>query len=213
MICDMDGYCGAAVGLAERRAKARNEALLDKLISQVEEGTKKPWNKLSASEKQEILAAGWTPGEYDDFGGNVRDIAGTYQDPALWFVGLISVGRLTPSTISFLQELLKPVNVTGTYVVYRLVENGVVRYIGITNDILRRTEQHFISRGWLIEPISGLENLSKYDARAVEQVLIEYYGLQHLYNQVNSISPNNPLYQKAIQRGTEILTNLGFFGP
>ena len=100
---------------------------------------------------------------------------------------------------------------TGSYTVYRLVENDVVRYIGQTNDFLRRAEEHLLYRGWRVSPIPGLENLSQYDARAVEQVLIEYYGLENLYNQINSIATTNPIYQEAIQRGTEILQRIGFF--
>ena len=100
---------------------------------------------------------------------------------------------------------------TGANVVYRLLENGTTRYVGITNDFFRRAGEH-LERGWSITPIQGLENLSRIDARAVEQTLIEYYGLGNLYNSINSIAASNPIYQQAIQRGTEILQTIGFFG-
>jgi filamentous hemagglutinin len=99
---------------------------------------------------------------------------------------------------------------TGTNVVYKYVENGVTRYVGITNNFSRRAAEHLRLRGWRIEPIYGLEHLSREDARAVEQVLIEYYGLWNLYNRINSIAASNPIYQDAIQRGREILKEIGF---
>lgn len=100
---------------------------------------------------------------------------------------------------------------TGVNVVYILVENGTTRYVGITNDFMRRATQHLSERGWIIRPIQGLEYLSRFDARAVEQVLIEHYGLQNLYNKINSISSTNPIYNAAIQRGKDILNTVGFF--
>ena len=63
-------------------------------------------------------------------------------------------------------------------------------------------------RDWNISPIPGLENLSRYDARSVEQVLIQKAGLPNLYNQINSIAASNSIYQDAIQRGIEILKGI-----
>jgi hypothetical protein len=54
--------------------------------------------------------------------------------------------------------------------------------------------------------------LSRYDARAVEQVLIEQYGLNNLYNQINSIASQNPIYSEAVRRGIEILYIIGYLG-
>jgi filamentous hemagglutinin len=99
---------------------------------------------------------------------------------------------------------------TGINTVYRLVENGTTRYVGITKDFYRRAGEHLRGSGWEIRPILGLENLSKLDARAVEQVLIEQYGLNNLYNQINSIASSNPIYSQAITRGLEILRTIGF---
>ncbi len=207
MVCDGEGHCGGRPGPT---AILTIDDILDSLS-----GKKIPFGQLTPRQQNTIKSAGWSLGEYNEFanGGNAIDVGGTLQDPAVWIVGLISAGKLTPSVISLLQGLFKPIETAGPYVVYRLVENGVTRYIGITNDIFSRTEQHFVYRGWLIEPIPGLENLSEFDARALEQALIEYFGLQNLYNQINSISPNNPIYQQAIQRGMEILRSIGFFGP
>jgi len=99
---------------------------------------------------------------------------------------------------------------TGTNVVYRMIENGKTKYIGITNNYYRRAEEHFRAKGWIIEPIPGLENLNRFDAKAMEQVLIEYYKLSNLYNKINSIASTNIIYNDAIERGKDILNTIGF---
>jgi len=48
------------------------------------------------------------------------------------------------------------------------------------------------------------------EARAVEQVLINKYGLTNLDNEINSIARNNPWYDEAIGIGNSILDSLGF---
>jgi len=100
---------------------------------------------------------------------------------------------------------------TGAHTVYRYVERGVTRYVGITNNFARRAAEHLTQREWNIERIPGLGNLSKSDARAVEQVLIEHYGLENIYNKINSIAASNSNYQEALQRGLEILNQAGIF--
>jgi hypothetical protein len=100
---------------------------------------------------------------------------------------------------------------TGSNTVYWYIENEIPRYIGQTSNYLLRAKTHFEMRGWIIKPIRGLRHLSEFDARAVEQVLIEHYGLENLYNKIYSIGTNNPFYQDAINRGMEILIRIGFF--
>ena len=97
---------------------------------------------------------------------------------------------------------------TGTNTVYRLVENGITKYVGITNNFGRRFLEHLSTHNWRVEPIDGLEQLSRFDARAVEQVLIEHFGLPNLYNQINCISNSNSIYSTAVQRGRDILNAL-----
>ena len=46
--------------------------------------------------------------------------------------------------------------------------------------------------------------------RAVEQLLIEQYGLSNLYNKKNSIVKINPIYEKAIQQAGEIMRVISF---
>jgi RHS repeat-associated protein len=101
---------------------------------------------------------------------------------------------------------------TGATTVYRYVENGITRYIGITDNFGRRAAEHLSQKNWNIEKIPGLDQLSRIDARAVEQVLIEHFRLENLANKINSISSSNPIYQEAIHRGTEILRLTGILG-
>ena len=100
---------------------------------------------------------------------------------------------------------------TGINSVYQYVENGITKYIGITNDFARRAAEHLQSSGYDIKRIPGLDQLSRYDVRATEQVLIEYHGLENLNNQINSIAASNPIYQDSIQRGAWILEQIGYF--
>jgi RHS repeat-associated protein len=90
--------------------------------------------------------------------------------------------------------------------------DGVTQYVGITNDIARRQAEHLASKGIQIEPL--FTNLSRYDARAVEQALIEIHRLSKnggtLINMINSISKNNPIYSEAIKRGYELLELIGY---
>jgi len=96
----------------------------------------------------------------------------------------------------------------GTNVVYRALNDaGQTVYIGITNNLERRTAQQLAEKGIVIDPIPGLTGLSRLDARSVEQVLIERARAsgEPLLNKINSIAPVNPIYQQAIERGTQIL--------
>jgi hypothetical protein len=101
---------------------------------------------------------------------------------------------------------------TGVNTVCGYVEEGVTKYYGITNDFARRSAEQLRALGGQIERIAGLTQLSRSDARAVEQVLIEYTGLPNLLNKINSIAQSNPIYPGAIERGNEILRSIGFFG-
>jgi len=122
--------------------------------------------------------------------------------------GSQAIGNLGQAANLAIQQGSQAIN-TGTNSVYSLVENGATRYFGITGNMGRRTAEHLSQRGWTVYPIDGLQNLSRFDARATEQVLIERYGLPNLYNHINSIAAKNPIYTQAIQRGKEILDIVG----
>jgi hypothetical protein len=59
-----------------------------------------------------------------------------------------------------------------------------------------------------------MQGLTRSDARAVEQALIEIHGLGKnggtLKNLINSISKLNPKYSKQVERGYELLKSIGY---
>lgn len=89
-----------------------------------------------------------------------------------------------------------------------------VQYVGITNEIARRAAEHLRLNGIRINKLMG--NLTREDARAVEQVLIEIHGLSKnggtLMNRINSIARSNPTYAAALRRGLELLESVGYTG-
>jgi RHS repeat-associated protein len=98
-------------------------------------------------------------------------------------------------------------------VVYRSVSAaGEVQYVGITNNLARRAAEQLADKGIQIEKLMG--DLSRSDARAVEQALIEIHGLGRdggtLINRINSIATSNPAYAGQIQRGYELLQSIGY---
>lgn len=104
-----------------------------------------------------------------------------------------------------------PAKSTLKYLVYLARGSKGVKYVGITSQFAIRYATHLRTKGIYIE--KALEGLSKADARAVEQVLIELHKLEKnggtLINKINSISKANPVYQESIKRGAEILKQAG----
>jgi hypothetical protein len=101
----------------------------------------------------------------------------------------------------------------GKNIVYTsLNEAGQVQYVGITNNLARRAAEHLAQKGIQIEKLLG--NLSRADARAVEQALIEIHGLGKnggtLLNQINSIAKTNSGYAEQLKRGYELLKQVGY---
>jgi len=101
-------------------------------------------------------------------------------------------------------------------VVYQSVKTGenAVQYVGITNNLSRRALEHLAEKGIKIEQIQKLGELSRGDARAVEQALIEIHKLGKeggtLLNKINSISRSNPQYADRLKRGLELLDEVGY---
>jgi RHS repeat-associated protein len=121
----------------------------------------------------------------------------------------------------FLQPELLPaeeVGVEGTYVVYEaLDESGEIIYVGITNNLERRAIEQAAEKDIIINGIEGAVNLTKAQARGVEQVLIEHYGLGgrlgqtgRLMNKINSIARTNPTYASATAYGKIFLQRIGY---
>ncbi len=93
---------------------------------------------------------------------------------------------------------------------------GEVDYVGVTGNIRRRAAEQFRLKGIEIRKIPGLSNLTRADARAVEQALIEFHGLSKsggtLLNKINSIARTNPAYAEQVKRGVELLKEAGYQG-
>jgi filamentous hemagglutinin len=104
----------------------------------------------------------------------------------------------------------------GVTSVYSAVENGVTKYVGITDNLPARAAAHLSQKGIAIREIPGLTGLARQDARAVEQVLIETHGLGKnggtLLNKINSISQQNPIYGGSISLGQQLLQDAGYPG-
>ena len=84
-----------------------------------------------------------------------------------------------------------------------------VPYYGITDDFTARSSAH--ARSWRkMTPgkVKGLENLSRYNARCVEQAIISSKGLQSLSNAINSVSPKRSDYTKMLANGQQLLQAL-----
>ena len=102
------------------------------------------------------------------------------------------------------------------YSVYTSVQNGVTRYVGITNDVIRRGNEHVREAGRIIQEIPGLTNLTRAEARAVEQALITHYGKLKdsagcLQNAINSVNPlRRDIHKQFIDKGIELLNKIGY---
>jgi hypothetical protein len=97
--------------------------------------------------------------------------------------------------------------------VYRSVNSqGQVQYVGLTNDVARRAVEHLRQSGFEIDKLLG--NLSRKDARAVEQALIEIHGLGKnggtLLNRINSLARTRPDFAALLRRGQELLQSIGY---
>ncbi|HET6915831.1 MAG TPA: polymorphic toxin-type HINT domain-containing protein, partial [Acidimicrobiales bacterium] len=96
--------------------------------------------------------------------------------------------------------------------VYLYAKNGVTKYVGITGSFARRFAEHLRINGFEIEKIPGLNNLTRQQARGVEQALIEHYKLENLFNKINSISRKNKKYKRLTDLGKQILNEVGYPG-
>jgi hypothetical protein len=93
---------------------------------------------------------------------------------------------------------------------------GNINYVGITNNVARRGAERLAEKGITINEIPGLTSLSRADARAVEQVLIEANGGPgggQLLNKINSIAVSNPAYASSIERGCHLLSAVSYSVP
>jgi predicted short-subunit dehydrogenase-like oxidoreductase (DUF2520 family) len=108
---------------------------------------------------------------------------------------------------------VKAIGQGGKNLVYQALNKaGQVEYVGITNSLARRAAEQLAQKGIRIGKLLG--NLSRADARAIEQALIEIHGLGKnggtLINKINSIGKSNPVYAEQLKRGYELLKQVGY---
>jgi len=124
----------------------------------------------------------------------------------------------TPNTPVPIETKMPVPREQGNISVYRSfnAKTGEVNYVGITNNLPRRYGEQYHKKGIKIQEIQGLSNLTKSDARAVEQALIEIHLLEKeggtLTNRINSIAQTNPKYAESVSRGAEILKEIDYDG-
>jgi hypothetical protein len=92
--------------------------------------------------------------------------------------------------------------------VYKIAKEGETTYVGITNNIARRSAEH----GADLKEVAG--GLTRNQARGVEQALIEHHGLASnggtLTNKINSISRANTIYHEAVTFGRMFLQSIHY---
>jgi len=122
----------------------------------------------------------------------------------------------TPKVVRRMARRVK--RAVGNTTIYRAVDGaGNVTYVGITDDLVARARAHMSKVGRRITPIFGLKNLTRADAHAVEQALIELHGRVikgggTLDNINDSIRRTKPYYKAAVERGRAILRDVGYDG-
>ena len=103
--------------------------------------------------------------------------------------------KATDRTLKAIKKAAKKLDEGDHYVYIARGSNGIIEYVGITNDFARRKAE-WAAKGRKIEQyINGLDRNS---VRIVEQTVIETFGMAknggRLTNKINSISTKNPLY-------------------
>ncbi|MEU9640577.1 DUF6531 domain-containing protein [Streptomyces sp. NPDC048188] len=130
------------------------------------------------------------------------------RNPLSW----LDVLGLAPCAKVIALRLWKARNNQGGYSVYHGFDaQGKKIYAGITNNMARRERQHIAKNYGIVrlQEVRGATGLKKWQARAIEQGLIEDVrasGLSRMKNgvsisQINSISPKRLIYGTAVRYG------------
>ena len=91
------------------------------------------------------------------------------------------------------QEMMETEGAIAPVVVYGLMVGGRVAYVGITNNLARRTAQHAANKAFTSVRTFGTSP-TRTGARVMEQNHINRYNtINNGWNRINSISPRNPL--------------------
>jgi RHS repeat-associated protein len=135
-------------------------------------------------------------------------VANPRDDPKQSLQNLVDASIFIPGIGEFrlLAEAGESVEVANV-VVYVARRGGKVIYVGITNNLERRAAQH--AGRFAIDAVPGLEGLTRLEARAFEQQLIDRYGLNNLLNKINSIARSNDVYDRALDFAASVFEALG----
>ncbi|TCI94780.1 DUF6443 domain-containing protein [Tenacibaculum sp. M341] len=157
--------------------------------------------------------------ETDEFITSMNKFRGEYLKNFLqilsvlnpWSIAFGPAAGVSPAVRALTTRSLTSTSPLANYV-YHTVEGGKTIYVGITNNLSRRAAEHLAQKGINIEPI--FNNLSRIDARSVEQALIEIHKLSKnggtLLNKINSIATKNPIYARSLKRGYDLLKQKGY---
>ena len=102
--------------------------------------------------------------------------------------------------------------------VYRSVnrKTGEVEYVGATRNFPLRRYYWARIRGYDVQRLNRLGDLTWSEARGVEQVLIEHHGLGRfggtLANRIFSIGIRNPRYAELLRVGRDLLRSINYPG-
>lgn len=116
------------------------------------------------------------------------------------------------STALRLQQEAPIIAQRGTGVIYWAWNSATKApsYIGKTIDFTRRASQHLNGpANRVIKPVQGLTNIPVQYLRAVEQALIEKYGIANLDNIRNAAKPGSAYYNEFINIGREYIKKAG----
>ena len=104
--------------------------------------------------------------------------------------------KATDRTLDAIKTAAKNLDEGDNFVYIARGSDGIIEYVGITNDFVRRKTE-WAAKGRQIEHY--IDGLDRNSARIVEQTVIETFGMSknggRLTNKINSISTKNPLYE------------------
>lgn len=165
--------------------------------------------------------AGWIKAGWLKAGMEIRRVDGSFgQVSRIEYIRMSSaMYDITVDKVHnfFVGDLGLLTHNTDCQVYLAAAKDGTIQYVGISKDIIRRFKSHQKNKGstFEIQEIAGLERLSRDDARAVEQALIEILGLGRdggslNYNLINSVSPQHSDYRRMVDTGYELLAKAGY---
>jgi hypothetical protein len=129
------------------------------------------------------------------FGGKAPSAAaaGVVAPKAAAPVAIASARGMTTTEMQETKGAVAPI------VVYGLAVGGRIAYVGITNNLARRTAQHAATRTFDSVVRLGASS-TRNGARVIEQNNINRFNtINRGWNRINSISPRNPLSSRVTQ--------------